>query len=193
MPPRAVHGFTPERSCRMHYRKIAKRYAKAFFIDGIDTAAIDTMIGDVRVRISAMEDDREVRDFFESPANPKEIKATVAKNLAEKIGLSTHTLSLIKMLIKNDRMNIIGDVLEELQGMSDRIHGRIRVKLTTAYESSQKELEEISARIGDYFGQKAIVERSIDKDIIGGFVLESDDRLIDVSIRGQLNRALSEI
>jgi len=177
----------------MHNRKIAKRYAKAFFLDGIDTDKIDRMTGEVRSLVAAIGEDGQIRKFFTSPVIPKSAKLTVVKNLAEKFEFLPSTLSLMELLIKHDRMDIIGDVFEEFQSISDRIHERIRVKITTAYEPSKDELEDISRRIGNYFGRKAIVERFIDRDIIGGFILESEDKLIDMSIRGQIQRALSDI
>ena len=43
-----------------------------------------------------------------------------------------------------------------------------------------------------FIGIVNIVERTIDGSIIGGIVFEGDGKRIDMSIKGQLNRALSK-
>ena len=177
----------------MHYRKIAKRYAKAFLHEQMDTEKIDNLTDEIRSFVLALESDEKIKEFFVSPVNSKEVKIKIMKNLVDKLGFSSYTFSLVEILIKKDRMDIISDVYEELQDVSDKIHGRIRVKVTTAYEPSTKDIEELSKRISGYFGQKAIIERQIDSEIIGGFILEGEGKIIDMSSKRQIERALSQI
>ena len=65
--------------------------------------------------------------------------------------------------------------------------------MTTAFEPSKADIEVLSKQINDFFGKNAIVEKYIDPSIIGGFVLEGDDKLIDLSVKGQIQKALSDI
>ncbi|MFC1489967.1 ATP synthase F1 subunit delta [Candidatus Latescibacterota bacterium] len=176
----------------LHNRKIAKRYAKAFIHAKMSEKEADTLIEEMSSFIFALESDQKIREFFESPVNAKALKSKVMRDLSGKIGYSGNLISLIEVLIKKDRMNLLPDVADELRIISDRIHNRIRVSLTTAYEPSVDDIEEISNKVSDYFGRNAIVERTIDKSIIGGIVLEGDGKKIDLSIKGQLKRAFSE-
>jgi len=48
----------------------------------------------------------------------------------------------------------------------------------------------LSKRIGAFFEKNVFVERAIDPALIGGFVLEGDGRRIDMSVKGQIERAL---
>ena len=173
--------------------KIAKRYAKAFIHDEMDKEKIESLTDELKSLVLSIESDEKIKEFFVSPVNSKDVKIKAMRDIKDKLGFSSYILSLIEILIKNNRMDIISEVFEQLQEVSDKIHGRIRVKLTTAYEPSVKDIEEMSHRISDYFGCKAIVERHIDKSIIGGFMLEGEGKLIDMSVKRQIERALSEI
>ncbi len=174
-------------------KKIARRYAKAFLHDNLGKNEIDVLTNEIMSFVMVLESDEKVREFFISPVNSKNTKVKVIKNLAKKIGFSTYTVSLIEILINNDRMKIIFDVFEELQKVSDKIHDRVRIKMTTAYEPSVEDIKELNRRISSYFGRNAIVDRKIDSSIIGGFILEGEGKLVDMSIKGQIERALSEI
>ena len=176
----------------IYNKKIAKRYAKAFLHDSTGEKEIDNMTGELESLVNAIESDDKTKQFFVSPIYPKEMKLKITKDLGEKFEFSPYTLSLLKILIKNDRMNIISEVLEQLHEALDKIHDRVRLKVTTAYEPSVKEIKELTQRISDFFGRNAIVNRYIDESIIGGFVIEGDGKLIDMSIKGQIERILSE-
>ena len=171
-------------------RKIARRYAKAFVHDKLDKKQIDTLTGELESFIITLESDERINEFFKSPVYSGDVKIKVIGNIGKKIGFSTYIVSLIETLIKNDRMNIINDIFYELRSISDEVNNRVRVKVTTAYEPSVKDVNVLSQRISDFFGRHAIVERHIEKSIIGGFVLEGDDRIIDMSVKGQIERAL---
>ena len=55
------------------------------------------------------------------------------------------------------------------------------------------EIAEIAERIGGFFKRQVTVERSIDPAIIGGFILQGDGKLIDLSVRGQIGRILTKM
>jgi F-type H+-transporting ATPase subunit delta len=176
----------------LHNRKIAKRYAKAFAHEKMSEKDIDSLTGELKSFIFALESDNKIKEYFESPVNSKDSKAKIMRDLSGKIGFSDNIVSLVSVLIKKDRMNLLRDVYDELMINSDIIHKRIRVNLTTAYEPSADDIEKISKKVSDYFGRIAIVERSVDSSIIGGLVLEGDGKIMDMSIKGQLKKAFSE-
>ena len=174
-------------------KKIAKRYAEAFLHEKMKEKEIDTLVEELASLIKAFESDDKSKEFFRSPVNSREMKLTVLKRMGEKLGFSAYTILLLETLIKKDRMNIISDIFEELRNVSDRIHGRVRIDVTTANEPSRADIEVLSRKIGVYFERKALVTRHIDTSIIGGFVLEGEGKLIDMSVKGQIERALTGI
>ena len=174
-------------------RQIAKRYAKAFIHVKADREKIAALTGEVKALVTAVQLEDHIRVFFANPTIPREVKLTVVKNLVKHLNLSDYTHSLLEMLIKKNRFSLLPEISVELQNISDKMFDLVRLKVTTAFEPSVSDLDELSSRISDYFGRKTVIERDIDPSIIGGFVIESDGTLIDMSIKGQIKRILSRI
>jgi len=174
-------------------KKIAKRYAKAFLNEKAGKEEIELLAEEMRAFVQAVEGDKEAMEFFVSPAVPTRVKLKVAGNIARKLGFSPYTGSLIELLIRKGRFGIVSSVAEELQTIADRLHGRVRVTVTTAVEPSVEDIELIAERVSGFFGRKTVVNRKIDPSIIGGFILEGEGKLVDMSVRGQLRRLLSRI
>ena len=174
-------------------KQIAKRYAKAFLYEKLDRNEFESMIKEVGALVNVIRSDNNVREFLVSPINTKEVKLNIVRRLAEKLEFTGYTLSLLEMLIRKNRMVILESIHEELLEISDHMHNRIRIRVTTAVEPSVAELKEMAKRISSFFKRETVVERKIDPSIIGGFTIEGDGKLIDMSVMGQIRRALAEI
>ncbi|MBT4485403.1 MAG: ATP synthase F1 subunit delta [Candidatus Latescibacteria bacterium] len=174
-------------------KRVAKRYAKSFLYGDAVKKNIAALAEDTKALAGVFESDSSINEFFTSPLNTRDVKLKVIGNIAKKLEISSITLSLLKLLINKDRMEILTSLAEEFEEISDRINDRIRIKLTTAYEPSVSELEEIAEKLSQYFGKKAVVERSIDPGIVGGFKLEGEGKLIDMSIKGQIRKIISNL
>ena len=68
----------------------------------------------------------------------------------------------------------------------------LTVELTTAYELSDEEADEILRQIEQASGRRVEAERKVDPDLIGGIVLQVGSRRVDASVRGRLNRLRQE-
>jgi len=172
-------------------KRVARRYAKAFLHDSLDRQTIDTMTDEFKAMVIVMDTDEKIREFFTSPVNSKEKKLKVFNNMAEKLGFSKHTRTALNILIRKERIDILADVYEQIRGVSDDIHKRIRVIVTTAYEPDAAEIREIAQGISTYFSREAVIERNIDPSILGGFVCEGEGRIIDMSVKGQIERVIT--
>jgi len=174
-------------------KQIAKRYAKAFLHDNLDREAFDTMIEELGALVKVLSEDNDFREFFLSPINTKEAELHIINSLAEKLGLTGYTRTLLEILARKNRMPILESVYEELLILSDLMHNRVRIRVTTAVEPSVDDLNEMSEKINTFLHREAIIERRIDPSIIGGFTVEGDGKLIDMSVLGQISRALSKV
>ena len=174
-------------------RRIAKRYARAFFHEKANREKIDILSEEIKAIVGAFKVNAESMEFFISPAATREAKLKAMGNITDKLKLSSYTSELLKLLVRKDRIAIIVEIAEELQEMSDNMNDRVRVKVTTAVEPSVDDLKLMADRISKYFGKIAAVERQIDETIIGGFILEGDGKLLDLSVKGQLSRILKKV
>lgn len=168
--------------------RIAKRYAKIFLNEKTDKNDMLTLAAEMQFFADSLRSDHHLMDFFQCPVIPRKEKLASIKNISEKCGFSNYTLRLLEILITHKRENLILLVSSELHIIADTILSRIRVKMKTASEPSVSDIENLNKQLSHFFKKNVFVERSIDPSIIGGFILEGDGKLIDLSIYGQLKR-----
>jgi F-type H+-transporting ATPase subunit delta len=172
--------------------RLAKKYARVFLTEKMDKENILILAAEMQFIADAFRRDTLVEEFFSSPAVPPQKRLEAVQRFAAEGGFSPYTLHLLKVLIEKGRGDIIPFVARELHSIADCILNRIRVRMTSAAEPSVTEIEGLSKRISHFFGKNVFVERAIDPSLIGGFILEGEGKLIDMSIRGQIERALLE-
>jgi F-type H+-transporting ATPase subunit delta len=65
--------------------------------------------------------------------------------------------------------------------------GKIEVDVTVAQRLSDAQLEEVRRKVSTALKKDAVVHQYVDEKIIGGLVLRVGDRLIDGSVKAQLD------
>ena len=170
--------------------RLGRTYAGIFLTRGMGESDILLLAAEMQFISDAFMRDRDVEEFFSSPAVSRSQKLQAVGMFVEKGGFTPYTLQLLEILIRHGRGDVLPYVSRELHFIADRILNRIRVRMTTAVEPSVTGIEGLSKRIGRFFSKNVFVERAIDPSLIGGFTLEGDGRLVDMSIRGQIHRAL---
>jgi F-type H+-transporting ATPase subunit delta len=83
--------------------------------------------------------------------------------------------------------------VREFERLVARQERRIAVELTTAYELSDEEANELIGQIEQASGRKVDATRHVDPNLIGGLVLQAGSLRLDASVRGRLNRLRREL
>jgi F-type H+-transporting ATPase subunit delta len=84
------------------------------------------------------------------------------------------------------RMRLLGPIAQAYGDLLDAQKGNVEVDVTVAQRLTPDQLEQVRQRVSQSLGRNAIVHQYVDEDIIGGLVLRVEDRLIDASVRYQL-------
>ena len=84
------------------------------------------------------------------------------------------------------RMRMLGPIAQAFVDLLDEQRGNVEVDVTVAQRLSADELEQVRQRVSEALGKNAVVHQYVDEDIIGGLVLRVQDRLIDASVKYQL-------
>lgn len=92
---------------------------------------------------------------------------------------------LIALLKKNNRLDYLKSIFHSYTDMYYASANIVRARLVTAVPSPELE-ERISRLISKHRTCRIVVETRVDPAIVGGFILEFDDRLLDASVRRQI-------
>lgn len=102
-------------------------------------------------------------------------------------GRASQTLvNFLGLLNSKGRIGLLREMIEAYDDLMESQLGNIEVEVTVAQALSPTELEHVRERVGHALGGNAVIHQSVDEEIIGGLVLRVQDKLIDASVRHQL-------
>ena len=101
--------------------------------------------------------------------------------------MSPELSRFLKKKNKNGRMELAEDILRDFVDMYHRSIGIRRAHLTTVTEPSERLLQRLKALVRQKTGDDVIIDVDVDPSIVGGFVFDIDDYLLDASVKRQLD------
>ena len=160
-------------------------YAKALF----DLAKEKNLLAKVKEDVEALRDvctqSVEFKDIISNPTIANDKKQEILKNLFSG-KIQSETLSFLNLLIKKGRLEQLASICESCIQMIHQSENIIQVKLTTATAISDTEQAQIATK---FLGNsKYEIESQVNPSIIGGFVIEYDNKILDKSISNQINQ-----
>lgn len=170
----------------MRQTKVAKRYAKALFDLAHESGKTEEVKKDLDLIRQVYQ--RDLHVTLQSPVISSDKKSAIFDAI-----FSSHvaalTVSFFKLIFTKGRSIAVIDILDAFAEMY-RAHNDIKVvELTTAVEVTQAVKENIKSMLGqnDLLKGKSIeLKEKVDPSILGGLVVQVDDKLFDLSIKHDL-------
>jgi F-type H+-transporting ATPase subunit delta len=94
--------------------------------------------------------------------------------------------NFLGVLNDKGRLGLLRSIAEAYANLLDEQKGKVEVDVTVAQKLDPDQLEQVRQKVGRALGKDAVVHQYVDADIIGGLVLRVEDRLIDASVKYQL-------
>ena len=165
--------------------KAIRRYSLALYEAALDADKLDEVAGDAENLTNLVKSSSDLRLFFQSPVINKEKKEKVISALfKEKI--SALTFDFIRLLVKNNRENLLVEIMDCYLEQKNNSEGIVKATVKTAVKIDDIEKKKITEKINSFTGMKSIPEFTTEKDLIGGFTIKVKDIVIDASIKRQL-------
>ena len=96
--------------------------------------------------------------------------------------------NLIRVMAENGRLNALPDVLEQFIHLRAVSEATAEVDVISADALSEQQLAKISAAMEKRLSRKVKLNCKIDKSVMAGVIIRAGDMVIDVSVRGRLER-----
>lgn len=160
--------------------KLAKRYALALFEASKDKS--DLIVEELIKVDEIVFKNNEIKMFFLHPTVSKEAKKDVLKQAFED-KIEQIAYNFLLTLINQNRFEIFEEILYCYKELINEKDNKKKVELVFAFEINQDLKNRIQEKLEQKLNKKLIVESKIDKEIIGGFVVKFDDRIIDFSLK----------
>jgi F-type H+-transporting ATPase subunit delta len=126
--------------------------------------------------------------FREVLTNPV-VSVVERQELLDKIfrgRISQLLFNALGVLNQKNRLGLVSQVAEAYHDLLDEQLGKVEVDLTVAQKLSPDQLEQARRRISQALGRDAVLHQYVDDAVLGGAVLRVGDKLIDASVRYQL-------
>ncbi len=94
----------------------------------------------------------------------------------------------LTLLNRNGRMDMVADILRDFVNLYRSSIGVGKAHLTVVEEPSEQLLQRLKALVKQKTGDDVIIEVDVDPSLIGGFVFDIDNYLMDASVKRQLER-----
>ncbi|MGL5049419.1 MAG: ATP synthase F1 subunit delta [Fusobacteriaceae bacterium] len=165
--------------------KVGKRYADAIY----DIAREMEIVLDVFALLKEVDTlynkNPEFREFFQHPLVKKEDKLTlIEKIFSEKTEIEKN---IVLYLVERGRIMEIKSILEEYKTLYYNENRIVDVKATFASEITDEQKKKLIEKIEKNTNKKVNLEFTIDTSLIGGAILKIGDKIIDGSIKTQLD------
>jgi F-type H+-transporting ATPase subunit delta len=162
--------------------RVASRYAKSLLDLAVEQGQLEQVHGDMLYLQQLTKESREFLNLLRSPVIKAETKIRTIN--AVTIGkISPLTTSFIQLMTSKTRESVLPEIITSFINQYKEHKGIKTVKLTTAVPVSDAVKAEIIAQVKKSGGFENLeLQETVDPTIIGGFVLQADDQLIDASI-----------
>ncbi len=161
----------------------SKRYAQAAFQLGRDLGKLEAWSQGMQA-LGALSEDAGFKLLMESPRVPFADKAGMLQQHLP--GVEPGVLNLAQLVVGRNRVDAIGGMVTEFQRLYDQARGVQHARVITAVPLSADAKVALTRQLEQYTSAQVVVNEELDPAIIGGLVVRIGDKLIDGSIKGQL-------
>ena len=166
----------------MSNTRLATRYAKSLLDLSKERNEVENVFADMQWLQSVCKSNRDFISMLRSPVIKSDTKGKIVKAVAQN-NIGQLTDAFIHLLINKGREGALPEITNSFIQQYKTLKKIHSVKLTTAFPVS----DELKKSIVDHIKsttemQNIELETAVKEDIIGGFVLQTGDKLVDASI-----------
>jgi len=162
--------------------RLASRYAKSLIDLSIEKGQLENIFADMQWLEALCKASHEFVIVLRSPVIKADKKIKIVEAVT-KDKISEMTMAFIRLMIKKSRESVLPEVITAFIRQYKINKNIYTIKLTTASEMSDEMKNAILKQIRTTSQMQNIeLETIINTDLIGGFVLQAGDTLVDASI-----------
>jgi F-type H+-transporting ATPase subunit delta len=171
---------------------VAKPYAHALFGAASAEGAVEAVTADLDAFEAVAGAHPELIRFLESPQETDEVKRALVEKLFRG---RTHDLfmRMIFLLMRKKRIPHLLDIVEAYGRIVEESQGIAEARVTTAVPLPKELADRLRVQLERLFKKKVRIIPRVDPRIIGGFFVMIEGKIIDRSVRSDLEALRQEL
>lgn len=172
--------------------KIARKYSNALLEAANENNITDKIKDNLVFIVETINSNPQLKDFLYSPI----IHINDKKEVIDKL-FSIHTdkitIDFLYILTDENRLNIIEEILNQFSKSYNLQKNIVKPNVISAIELNEEQKNRLIEKLENKLSKKVIPEFYIDKQIIGGLIVEIEDTTIDCSLRTKFSNMKKQL
>ena len=168
--------------------KIAAPYARALFDFSVDKNIMHQITADFQNLEIFLEESSELTDYLNNPLVSKEAKGEVLTKIL-KSQVNSETFKFLMVLVSRDRINLLKSVITNYLELVYETASIKTIEVVTAVEFSNAQKNTLIQKLKELTNAREIkLAITVDPNLIGGFLIKTESKVIDFTIKNQLQQ-----
>lgn len=168
-------------------QRLASRYAKSLMDLAAEQQSVAQVKQDADYILALTNASEELKAVLRSPVIKADKKEAILEALtAGKV--SNLTTAFNRLLVRKGRETVLPEIFAAFTSQHDKQKGIVHAKVTTASPLDDTARNALVTKLKTEADVKDVrLTEKIDESLVGGFVLEYDNKRVDTSIKRELN------
>ena len=167
---------------------VAGRYASALFDLANGERKLAEVEGDMSRLQRLLGESADFTRMVRSPVFSSDDQGKAMTAIAANAGFSDLSANFLKLLARNRRLFVLGDILTAFRGIVARHRGEVTADVTSAHPLTEAQRNALTDTLTGTAGAKKIqINTKVDPALLGGLIVKVGSRMIDSSLRTKLN------
>jgi F-type H+-transporting ATPase subunit delta len=168
--------------------KIASPYARALFDFSIEKNIMHQITADFQNLETFLNESSELTEYLNNPVVSKDSKREVLTKILQS-QVNAETFKFLIILVNRDRINLIKFVITNYLELVYQTASIKMIEVSTAFAFSNSQKNTLIQKLKELTNAREIrLEVNVNPDLIGGFLIKTESKVIDLTIKNQLKQ-----
>jgi F-type H+-transporting ATPase subunit delta len=168
--------------------RIASPYARALFDFSVEKNIMHQITADFQNLDVFLNESEELMDYLSNPVVSSVAKMEILTKIL-KSQVNSETFKFLMILIKRSRINVLKSIISKYLELVYETASIKTIEVATAYPFANLQKNTLIQKLKELTNAREIrLVITVDSSLIGGFLIKTDSKVIDFTIKNQLQK-----
>lgn len=168
--------------------KIAAPYAQALFDFSVEKNIMHQITADFQNLDIFLNESDELTKYLSNPVVSKDAKSEILTKIL-KSQINSETFKFLMVLVSRDRINLLQTVITNYLELVYETAAIKTIEVSTAFPFTNLQKNTLIQRLKELTNAREIrLIINVDSNLIGGFLIKTESKVIDFTIKNQLQK-----
>ena len=141
--------------------------------------------------LETLSSSKELKSSLSSPMVSNDSKKSILKDVFQE-QLGAAFISFLMVLVDRNRIGVVETILEKYLELAYKVSAVTIANVTTAIPLSPEQHDSLTSKLKQMTSAEEVkLVITVEPELIGGFIIQVDSKVIDTSLKGQLKQIAS--